>query len=105
MSKIPVYNKVIRDKIPEIIEESGSTCEWQVLGDEEFLPYLELKLHEELEEYDQSKSIMELVDVIEVIYRIAGIRKVSRKELERMRLDKLNERGGFERNLFLVTTS
>ena len=63
------------------------------------------KLHEELEEYDQSKSIMELVDVIEVIYRIAGIRKVSRKELERMRLDKLNERGGFERNLFLVTTS
>ena len=105
MSKIPVYNKAVRDNIPEIIEESGSMCECRMLSDDEFLPYLEAKLHEELEEYDQSKSIMELVDVIEVIYRIAGIRNVSREEFERMRLDKLSERGGFEGNLFLVSTS
>jgi len=104
VSKIPVYNKAIRDKIPQIIEESGSKCEYRVLSDKEFLPYLEDKLHEEIEEYDATKSMMELVDVIEIIYRIADIRNVSIEELERMRLDKKNERGGFNWNLFLDTT-
>ena len=68
VSKITVYNKAIRDKIPQIIEESGSKCECQVLSDEEFLPYLEDKLHEEIGEYDATKSMMELVDVIEIIF-------------------------------------
>ena len=98
------YDKAVRDKIPHIIEESGSKCEFRELGNGEFLPYLEDKLHEEIMEYYATKSMMELVDVIEIIYRIADIRKVSIDELERMRLDKKNERGGFEKNLFLATT-
>jgi len=71
VTAIPVYNKAVRDRIPEIIIESGSECTYKILSDEEFLPYLEKKLHEELDEYDTNKSIMELADLIEIIYRIA----------------------------------
>ena len=105
MNKIPVYNKAIRDNIPQIIIESGSKCHYKVLSDEEFLPYLEQKLHEELEEYEVSKSVMELADIIEIIYRIAELRNVSREDLEKMRIDKREKRGGFDKNLLLINTS
>jgi len=105
VNKIPVYNKAIRDKIPQIIRESGSKCDYKVLSDEEFLPHLEEKLHEELEEYEISKSLMELVDLLEIIYRIAEIRNLSKEELEKMRIAKREKRGEFKKNLFLINTS
>lgn len=104
MNKIPIYNKAIRDNIPQIILKSGSKCHYKILSDEDFLPHLEQKLHEELEEYDVSKSLMELVDIIEIIYRIAEISNVSKEELEKMRIDKREKRGGFNKNLFLINT-
>lgn len=105
MKKIPVYNKAVRDKIPQIIMESGPKCNYKVLSDEDFLPYLEEKLHEELKEYEISKSVMELADLVEIIYRIAELRKVSKEELEKMRIDKREKRGGFDKNLLLINTS
>ena len=105
MNKIPVYNKAIRDNIPQIILKLGSKCHYKVLSDEDFLPHLEEKLHEELEEYEVSKSVMELADMIEIIYRIAELRSVSREDLEKMRIDKREKRGGFDNNLFLIYTS
>jgi len=104
VTAIPVYNKAVRDRIPEIIIESGSECTYKILSDEEFLPYLEKKLHEELDEYDTNKSIMELADLIEIIYRIAELRDISIVELEKMRVEKRKKRGGFEKNLFLLGT-
>ena len=101
---MPVYNKAVRDRIPEIIKESGHECETRVLDDAEFLPLLEEKLGEELEEYMSSKSVVELADLVEVIHRIAELRGVSREELEETRLSKRSARGGFENNLFLVRT-
>jgi predicted house-cleaning noncanonical NTP pyrophosphatase (MazG superfamily) len=58
-----LYNKAIRDKIPEIIKIKGETCELRRLTNTEFLPELEKKLHEELAEYDQNKSPEELADI------------------------------------------
>ena len=100
-----MYNKAVRDRIPDIIRDSGSTCTVKVLPDEEFLPYLDSKLREELEEYESSRSVVELADLIEVIYRISELRNTPIKALESIRLEKRVERGGFEKNLFLIDTS
>jgi predicted house-cleaning noncanonical NTP pyrophosphatase (MazG superfamily) len=74
-----LYNKAIRDKIPEIIKIKGEKYELRRLTNTEFLPELEKKLHEELAEYDQNKSSEELADILEVVYRIAELRGISRQ--------------------------
>ena len=99
------YNKAIRDKIPEIIQKDGYSCNVKTLSDEEFLEYLEKKISEEVAEYQNDKNPEELADILEVIYRVAQLRGVSKEELEKIRIKKYEERGGFEKNLFLIDTS
>jgi predicted house-cleaning noncanonical NTP pyrophosphatase (MazG superfamily) len=99
-----LYNKAIRDKIPEIIEDKGEQCEVRRLTDTEFLPELEKKLHEELAEYEQNKSPEELADILEVVYRIGELRGISREKMETIRKKKVEERGTFQENLFLIRT-
>ena len=99
------YNKAIRDKIPEIIKNSGNNCNVKKLTDDEFLIEIEAKLREELEEYFQSKSVEELADIIEVVNRISVLRGVSEEELEKIRERKSIERGKFDKNLFLLNSS
>ena len=98
------YNKAIRDKIPEIIKADGSEAVIKKLSDSEFLVELEKKLSEEIKEYQESKDVTEIVDVIEVIYRILELKGISKEELEKIRIKKLEERGGFEKNYFLIET-
>lgn len=95
------FNKLIRDKIPEIIEKAGNNYEIEVLDDEEYIKTLNDKLEEELEEYKESKEIMELADLVEIIYAILDYKNISRAEFEKMRKEKQKERGGFEKKLFL----
>ena len=99
------YNKAVRDKIPEIIKSSGKNCNIKKLDDSEFLVELEKKLIEELSEYQKSKDIGELADILEVIYRIAKLKGISKEELEKIRINKIQKRGAFEKNLFLIDTS
>ena len=99
------YNKAIRDKIPEIIQKDGYSCNMKKLSDEEFLEQLEKKLSEEVTEYQNDKNPEELADILEVIYRIAQLKGVSKEELEKIRIKKSEERGGFDKNLFLIDTS
>ena len=96
------YNKAIRDKIPEIIEESGKKYNLKQLDDTSFLAELEKKLIEEVNEYSESKDVEELADLLEVIYRISELRGVNSDELDEMRKDKAKKRGKFESNLFLI---
>ena len=96
------YNKAIRDRIPEIIEKSGKKCNVKHLDDPEFLTALENKLMEEIHEYFESHSIEELVDLLEVIYRIAELKGVDQKQLEQIRIRKNEDRGAFSNNLFLI---
>jgi len=97
-----IYNKAIRDKIPEIIKESGKNCNVKKLDNSEFLIRLEKKLVEELEEYQESKNIEELADILEVIYRISELKGVVSDELDKIRQKKAEQRGKFDDNLFLV---
>ena len=99
-----IHNKAIRDKIPEIIAESGNTCNVKKLSDSEFLVFLEKKLEEETKEYQQSKSVEELADILEVIYRISQLNGTSAERLEEIRQEKIQKRGAFEKNLFLIDT-
>ena len=99
------YDKAIRDKIPDIIKKSGTSYNVKKLSDDEFLPELEKKLREEVEEYLESKSVEELADAIEVIYRIAELKGISNEKLEMLREEKASKRGKFSDNLFLVDTT
>ncbi len=99
------YHKAVRDKIPEIIKKDGYTCNVKTLSDEKFLVEIEKKLSEEIVEYQNDKKPEELADIIEVIYRIAKLKGISKEELEKIRVKKIEERGGFEKNLFLIETS
>ena len=98
---MPVYNKLVRDKIPEIIENSGKKAITTVLNDEEYLTELDRKLNEECAEYQQDKSIEELADMLEVIYAITLARGYSVGELEQVRREKTEKRGGFNDRIFL----
>jgi predicted house-cleaning noncanonical NTP pyrophosphatase (MazG superfamily) len=97
-----LYNKAIRDKIPEIIAESGKKSNIKHLDDESFLAELEKKLSEEVNEYSESKDVEELADLLEVIYRISELRGVNPDELDTIRHDKGQKRGKFTSNLFLI---
>jgi predicted house-cleaning noncanonical NTP pyrophosphatase (MazG superfamily) len=99
------YKKAVRDKIPEIIRKDGHECKVQTLSDSEFLSKLEKKLVEELQEYQESKSVEELADILEVIYRISELKGVKNHQLEELRRKKAQERGSFNENLFLIDTS
>lgn len=92
--------KAVRDRIPEIIRKSGNSCRIKKLSDSKFLIELEKKLDEELDEYTQSKSVDELVDLVEVIYRIAELRGYPKIKFEKIRKNKKRQRGAFSKNIF-----
>ena len=95
------YSKLVRDRIPEIIESSGKSCVCEVLSDEQYIEMLDAKLNEELAEYQESKSMEELADLLEVMWTVARARGSSIEEVEAIRIEKAEERGGFEKKLLL----
>ena len=98
------YNKLVRDRIPEIIEESGECCKTQILSDEAYLKMLDAKLDEELAEYHKDQTIEELADLLEVIRAAATARGYTLEELEAVRAEKAEKRGGFEKKILLIET-
>ena len=96
-----VYEKLVRDRIPEIIEKSGNTCYTRILTQEEYLKMLDKKLTEELSEYQESKSLEELADLLEVMQAVAKARGADFQQVEEIRLRKRQERGGFEKRILL----
>ena len=98
---VKVYNKLVRDKIPEIIEADGKCCKTEILSDEEYIKMIDAKLDEELAEYHEDQNIEELADLMEVIYAAAEARGYSVEELEAVRLAKVEKRGAFKEKIFL----
>ena len=95
------YSKLVRDRIPEIIESSGKSCVCEVLSDEQYIEMLDAKLNEELAEYQESKCLEELADLLEVMRTVARARGSSIEEVEAIRIAKAEKRGGFEKKLLL----
>ena len=99
--KITTYNKLVRDRIPEIIEAEGKECGIAVLSDEEYLKMIDKKLDEELAEYHKEQNLEELADLMEVIYAAAKARGYSLEELEACRAAKAEKRGVFDQKILL----
>lgn len=95
------YHKLVRDRIPEIIGADGKVCICETLSDEDYLCLLDRKLNEELAEYQESKSLEELADLLEVIQAVVKARGWTLEELEQARADKAAKRGGLEKKILL----
>lgn len=98
---IKSYHKLVRDRIPEIIEAGGKICMTEILSDEDYLRFLDAKLNEELAEYQESKSLEELADLLEVMQAVVKARGWTWDQLEQVRQDKAKKRGGFDKKLLL----
>ncbi len=95
------YCKLVRDRIPEIIEKQGKTCVTEILTQQDYLRMAEEKLNEELSEYQQSKSLEELADLLEVMEAVVLARGNTWEELIALRDEKRQNRGGFQSHMML----
>ncbi|MEG2917834.1 MAG: nucleoside triphosphate pyrophosphohydrolase [Clostridium sp.] len=96
-----VYDKLVRDKIPAIIEADGKQCDVVIAQKEEMGELLEKKLMEEVGEYIADKNLEELADVMEVLFGLAKNLGYSEEELIEKRRVKFEERGGFMEGIVL----
>lgn len=100
------YNKLVRDRIPEIIKKNGQISVTHIANDKEYWQKLKEKLREETEEFMQDSGPCEgeLADILEVVYAIRDYKKIDKKKLEQHRKKKAKERGGFKRRIILDET-
>ncbi|MCM3093044.1 MULTISPECIES: nucleoside triphosphate pyrophosphohydrolase [unclassified Cytobacillus] len=103
---MPTYNKLVRDQIPEIIEKTGKKFSTRILDDNEYIKELKKKGFEELQEYVETNNnedaIEELADVLEIIHALAEYHGASIEEVEEVRKQKAEKRGGFKEKIFLI---
>ena len=100
MGKI-VYDKLVRDKIPERLMQKVKYFSTRVIEGDEYYRALNNKLQEEVNEYLESGSIEELADIQEVLLGILEFKNVNLDEFEQIRLKKVRERGAFKQKIFL----
>ena len=96
------HDKLVRDKIPAIIEAAGKTPVTDKIEPEDMQAALDRKLREEVGEYLESHSVEEMADVLEVLHGIAFHHGISWNQVEEERLRKKEERGGFEAGIRLI---
>ncbi|MCH5316607.1 MAG: nucleoside triphosphate pyrophosphohydrolase [Eubacterium sp.] len=96
-----IYNKLVRDNIPEIIKSKGETPYVSVLTDARYNAELRRKLKEEVREYLMSEEIEELADIIEVIEALANHKGSSLEQVLEIKEKKAKKNGKFEKKLFL----
>ncbi|THF84442.1 nucleoside triphosphate pyrophosphohydrolase [Cohnella fermenti] len=103
---MPVYNKLVRDLIPQVIQSTGKECRTRILDEEEYKIELTVKLREESEEYfsaqNSRESLEELADMLEVIRALASAHGATWEQLEAIREQKAATRGGFQKRVYLI---
>ncbi|WP_397538362.1 phosphoribosyl-ATP pyrophosphohydrolase [Rummeliibacillus pycnus] len=103
---MPIYNKLVRDLIPEVIEKNRKKCSTRILAPEQLLGAIKLKMQEEAFEFKEAKgqkdALEELADVLELVHAALDVYNVSFQELEQVRLAKKEKRGGFSEGIYLL---
>ena len=87
-----VYNKLVRDKITDIIEADGRIAKYRILDNNEYRQQLNSNLQEEVKEYLDDNNVEELADIVEVVYGILNSMDVTIDEFEKVRIKKKEER-------------
>lgn len=95
------YNKLIRDKIPDIITAKGEKVETHIADDGEFLEKAKEKISEEVTEFLESEQVEELADLLEITYAVAYALGTTEDELNKIRKVKLDKKGGFKKRIIL----
>lgn len=98
-----VYNKLVRDKIPDLIRAQGERPNIRILSEEEHMECLHKKLDEEVAEFHQDRNTEELTDILEVVFALAEGMGCSTQELLELYRDKHERRGGFQDRIFLIS--
>jgi predicted house-cleaning noncanonical NTP pyrophosphatase (MazG superfamily) len=93
------YNKLVRDRIPEILDAKGVVYEKRIASPEEYKIELIKKLTEEVNEFSEAGEPEELADVIEVVEALKRLPEYA--DVEALRLKKLQDRGGFDERIIL----
>lgn len=96
-----VYNKLVRDNIPDIIKSNGESAHISVLNDKTYFEKLKEKLIEETSEFIESEEIVELADILEVIDCLAKIKDSSLDNIIDLKNQKAIKNGSFENKIFL----
>lgn len=99
---IDKYDKLVRDKIPDIIKQQGDFPKIEILDDKRYFDALNQKLKEELVEYLEDFNIDELADIAEVIHALVKHKGLTLNDFEKIRLKKYKERGGFDNKISLI---
>lgn len=95
------YNKLVRDKILDLIKSEGRNYTYHIADDKEYYEKLNQKLVEEVGEYLESEKIEELADMLEVMHAICEYKQIDFNELEKERIRKKQSRGGFSDRIIL----
>ncbi len=95
------YNKLVRDKIPEIIKKKGGEYKIHIAGKKEYWQKLKEKLLEEIKEFSKSETIDEFADILEALDAIRDYKKFDKRKLEVIKKKKARERGGFNKRIIL----
>ncbi|MEX1997922.1 MAG: nucleoside triphosphate pyrophosphohydrolase [Candidatus Andersenbacteria bacterium] len=95
------YNKLVRDKIPEYIQRKGHKPEYHIADEPEYWDKLKEKLLEEVQEFNDDESLAEFADVLEVLDAIRRYKKFDQQEIERIKNEKAQERGIFQKRIIL----
>ena len=98
-----VYNKLVRDKILELIRAQGETPHTRILDQVEYTAHLEAKLDEEVQEFHKERNLEELADILEVVYALAEDLGHTRQELDAAYDRKHEARGGFQDRIYLIS--
>lgn len=97
-----VYNKLVRDNIPEIIRNNNETPIIKTLSNDEYLRELKSKLQEEVDEFLESNDIAELADILEVVDALSTANNSSLNEVMDIKIRKAEKNGKFENKIFLI---
>ncbi|MEK6854907.1 MAG: nucleoside triphosphate pyrophosphohydrolase [Nanoarchaeota archaeon] len=95
------YNKLVRDKIPQIIKEKGKTSVTHIADEKEYWDKLKAKLKEEVDEFIKDSNKEEMADIFEVITSINFLKRWTIEEIVEVQKKKREERGGFDDKIIL----